>query len=105
MTSPLLRRCTALACITLLTACSHRPEPPAPVSAPRPTVAASAVLRSQYHFEAERAAMSRGCVGPGGVRPHARATYSKGALEWFDVQCVSSVQRVRCDTGVCTPIR
>lgn len=105
----------ALICLLPLHACtSSAPSkksttgvPPAP-STPTMTqvTPASTGLRSAYTFEAERTAMSRGCVGPGNTRPVARVVYKASGVDWFEVSCnAGGVQRVRCDMGMCTPIK
>ena len=51
------------------------------------------------------AAKERGCMGPNGSRPAAQLRAKNGVLEEFDVSCSASVQRVRCDMGMCTAVR
>lgn len=72
---------------------------------PEAEQAASSPLRSSYHFEAERAAMEQGCVGPNKIRPMSRVIRQQGSFEWFEVLCADRIQRVRCDLGMCVPIR
>jgi hypothetical protein len=63
------------------------------------------ILRSQYTFEAERAAMNAGCKGANGIRPAAKLVKRHETLEWFEVSCLSGEQRIRCEMGMCVPIR
>jgi hypothetical protein len=80
-------------------------QAPTQLITPEPVRAAANPLSSNYHFEAERAAMAQGCMGPGQMRPVSLITRKQGSLEWFDVSCTDRIQRVRCDIGMCTPLR
>jgi hypothetical protein len=92
----------------LLAGCAHRAPETAPVQqivTPEPARAAAAPLLSHYHFEAEKTAMAQGCTGPNQMRPVSKVVRQYGSLEWFEVMCADRVQRVRCDLGMCVPIR
>jgi hypothetical protein len=75
----------------------------------RPTTAIPAspvvIPRSQYAYEAERAAKERGCQGPKGIRPAAQLRAKHGAIEEYDVACTTGVVQVRCDMGMCATVR
>lgn len=69
-----------------------------PAAAPAPSHLGS----SRFEFEAERAAIERGCRGPAGIRPSARLLAREGQVELFEMSCPPL--RVRCDTGMCSVV-
>jgi hypothetical protein len=91
----------------LLGACASPPAelPVTRLVTPEAAQSAASPLHSNFHFEAEKAAMSQGCMGPNKIRPLSRVIRQQGSLEWFEVICADRVQRVRCDIGMCVPIR
>lgn len=78
------------------------------ISRVEPTVNTAPLARretSPYNFEAERAAIAKGCVGPNRTRPAAQLMRRSGVMEWFEVSCADNVvMRVRCDTGMCVAL-
>jgi len=92
--------------LSLLGGCSSRKLNAAPTTVVQvPTAAANPTpaLRSRYNFEAERTAMNQGCLGPNRSRPAAKVVRQQDTMEWFEVACEASVQKVRCDMGMCVP--